>query len=361
MERLELDYLKPDSARRYDFYLIPKLLIDHEAFDGIDYGAKILYSLLLSRASLSAKNSRDFVDSNGALYIIYTVDQVMTDMRCSNKTAIKMLKQLDDLGLIEKKRQGQGKPSIVYVKDFSTVHFLKCKKYTSRSVDCTCLEVKNLHSNYNNISENDSSENILSTPILSISSGESENLKEKKDKIREEKISTQTIKHIKKQEQEGEGEGEGEGPRNIAAHQSIKYVKKPSAPRYDYNTTLKVIKSNIDYDQILFDKTISQDMLDEICHTITTTICTEYKDNYIDMKNERVYAETVRSVFFKINREEVEYFAECYEKQKEPIGKPREYIRAALYRNHGTLYHQTINSIKVGYQKSYESKAKRKQ
>jgi len=92
---------------------------------------------MLSRASLSATNADDFTDDAGRLYIIYTIEQVMADMRCSTKTAVKMVKQLDDIGLIEKKRQGQGKPSILYVKDFNTVQFLNCKKYNPRSARCT--------------------------------------------------------------------------------------------------------------------------------------------------------------------------------------------------------------------------------
>lgn len=151
LDKLQLEYLNPSTARQYDFYLIPKLLIDHEAFDGIDYGAKLLYSLMLNRASLSATNAKDFTDKNGNLYIIYTVEQVMVNMRCAKATAVKMLKQLDEIGLIEKKRQGQGKPTIIYVKDFATVDFLKFKSYTSRSSNNETQEVQNLKCSYNDL------------------------------------------------------------------------------------------------------------------------------------------------------------------------------------------------------------------
>ena len=120
MEKLNLSYLTVNSAKSYSFFLVPDELTENPAFDDIDYGAKMLYGKMLSRASLSAKNS-DFIDKNGNVYIIYTIEQVMEKMRCSTPTAVKMLKQLDDKGLIEKKRRGQGKPSIIYVKDFSTV------------------------------------------------------------------------------------------------------------------------------------------------------------------------------------------------------------------------------------------------
>ena len=51
MKKVQLEYLKPQTAVRYDFYLIFKLFIDNAAFDGIDYGAKLLYSLMLNRVS----------------------------------------------------------------------------------------------------------------------------------------------------------------------------------------------------------------------------------------------------------------------------------------------------------------------
>jgi len=160
MEKLNLLKLKANAAKSYTFFMIPCELINNPAFDAIDYGSKLLYGLMLSRAGLSATNP-DFIDDNGDVYIIYTVEQVMESMRCSRPTAIKMLKQLDDIGLIEKNRQGQGKPSILYVMDFSTanlklstenksVDFLKLKKLTSRSLKNELQEVKNFDSNHIN-------------------------------------------------------------------------------------------------------------------------------------------------------------------------------------------------------------------
>ena len=158
MEKLKLSYLSVNSARSYNFYMIPKDLLDNPAFDSIDINSKVLYSLMLNRASLSATNS-DFIDDNGNVYVIYTVEQVMEAMRCSNKTAIKMLKQLDDIGLIVKKRLGQGKASLLYVMDFSTAstefstkngfgNIKKCKNYTSKHEESSFGEVNFLHSSH---------------------------------------------------------------------------------------------------------------------------------------------------------------------------------------------------------------------
>ena len=76
----------------------------------------------------------------------------MEDLNCGNKKAVKLLNELDsEYGLIERKRQGQGKPTRIYVKDFSTLlqnrHFQKCQNDTSKSVKTTSLDVSGRHSN----------------------------------------------------------------------------------------------------------------------------------------------------------------------------------------------------------------------
>lgn len=84
----------------------------------------------------------------------------------SNKTAVKILNELDantkGIGLIERKRQGLGKPNIIYVKDFMSVFRSECKNYTSEvknlhsgNVETTLQEVKNLHSSNTNINKPD--------------------------------------------------------------------------------------------------------------------------------------------------------------------------------------------------------------
>ena len=133
---------------KFDFLQVPLQLLFEPAFKALDFGSIILYSLILRRINLSAENYKDFSDDNGNLYIIYTIDQICEHLNCSNKTAINALNKLEKVGLIKKARQGLTKPNIIYVYDFSTVHFKKCKNYTSESVDTTFQEMKILHSNY---------------------------------------------------------------------------------------------------------------------------------------------------------------------------------------------------------------------
>ena len=55
----------------------------------------------------------------------------MNDLSCARGTATKIMAELDSkkgIGLIEKKRQGLGRPDIIYVKNFATVMQKKSEK-----------------------------------------------------------------------------------------------------------------------------------------------------------------------------------------------------------------------------------------
>jgi len=141
MSKLELDYLQPQTARNYRYLSIPKELIENPAFSELDYGAIILYAKMLERASLSAQHEDKFTDENGRLFIIYTVEQMEKDIQRSHPTVIKFTKQLAEIGLIEKVRQGQGKPSRIYIKDFNVQ---KSESLTSDSKKDESPDIKNL-------------------------------------------------------------------------------------------------------------------------------------------------------------------------------------------------------------------------
>ena len=114
---MAFDYFYGRGTEQFAFYQIPKVLITDDRFAEISLEAKFLYSLMLDRAALSAKNG--WLDAEGRVYIYYTLEQVMADLRCANQKATKLMKELEvKIGLIERRKQGQGKPARIYVKDF---------------------------------------------------------------------------------------------------------------------------------------------------------------------------------------------------------------------------------------------------
>lgn len=113
------DYFYGRGTEQFAFYQVPKMLITDDRFAGITMDSKFLYSLLLDRSSLSANNG--WLDEEGKVHIYYTLEQIMADMHCANQKATKLLKELETkAGPIERQKQGQGKPTRIYVKDFAT-------------------------------------------------------------------------------------------------------------------------------------------------------------------------------------------------------------------------------------------------
>lgn len=114
---MSFDYFYGQQSDLFTFYRVPKVLFTNERFWNISADAKMLYGILLDRMSLSAKNG--WIDKNGRMYIIFTIDEAKMALNCAEQKAIKLLSELEKkAGLIERKRQGLGKPNLIYVKNF---------------------------------------------------------------------------------------------------------------------------------------------------------------------------------------------------------------------------------------------------
>ena len=114
---MTLDYFYGQTGELFSFYRIPKALFQEQRFQSLSTDAKTLYGILLDRMSLSAKNG--WLDEQGRVFIIFTIEDVKRSLCCADNKATKLLRELEEFGLIERKRRGLGRPSLVYVKNFS--------------------------------------------------------------------------------------------------------------------------------------------------------------------------------------------------------------------------------------------------
>lgn len=115
------DYYYGDEGGQFSYFRIPRQLVTDEKFRRLSTDAKLLYGLFLDRMGLSAKNG--WYDKLGRVFIFYTLDEIQADLNCGHDKATKLLVELDTgrgIGLIERVRQGQGKPTWIYVKRFTT-------------------------------------------------------------------------------------------------------------------------------------------------------------------------------------------------------------------------------------------------
>lgn len=127
-------YFKGLEADRYSFYRVPKALVKADLFQKMSGDAKLLYAVLLDRMSLSIKNG--WQDKHGNAYIICTIEEVMDSIHCARQKAVKLLDELEqEFQLIERRRQGLGKPNLLYVKDLyaglSQSNYWKYENHTS--------------------------------------------------------------------------------------------------------------------------------------------------------------------------------------------------------------------------------------
>lgn len=109
-------YLHRGDANRFPFYRIPKQLFIEEEYARLTIAAKTLYGILLDIEGLSERNG--WTDKKGRIFVYMTNRSVCKTLKISDKTATKLLVELEEIDLIKRVRQGQGKPCRIYVKDF---------------------------------------------------------------------------------------------------------------------------------------------------------------------------------------------------------------------------------------------------
>ena len=165
---MEYPYFKGLEADRYSFYRVPKALVKADLFQKMSGDAKLLYAVLLDRMSLSIKNG--WQDKHGNAYIICTIEEVMDSIHCARQKAVKLLDELEqEFQLIERRRQGLGKPNLLYVKDLyaglSQSNYWKYENHTSSGLKNELPGVpKSNGSNTEKINKTDNSETDLIYP-----------------------------------------------------------------------------------------------------------------------------------------------------------------------------------------------------
>lgn len=110
--------------RESDLAYLSYIRVPRELFFlNISSDVKIMYSLLLDRMQLSIQNG--WIDYDKKCYLIYQVEDIMKDLKISSKTAVKIMKELEKLDFLERIKQGQGKPSLIYLKKVDFKKFAK--------------------------------------------------------------------------------------------------------------------------------------------------------------------------------------------------------------------------------------------
>ena len=103
------DYLKPNMPLP-QYLPYARFLLDTD----LSHTAKLLYTLLLDRATLSQKNN--WIDTQGHIYVIYPLSKLSKDLRYSLSSITRAFAELENAQLVERVRNGFSKPSRILLK-----------------------------------------------------------------------------------------------------------------------------------------------------------------------------------------------------------------------------------------------------
>ena len=80
----------------------------------LNHTAKMVYTLLLDRATLSQKNN--WVDERGFVYVVFPLSSLSEVLRCSTMSIKRALRSLENAGLIERRNYKTAAPTSIFVK-----------------------------------------------------------------------------------------------------------------------------------------------------------------------------------------------------------------------------------------------------
>ena len=106
----------------------------------LSHTAKLLYTLLLDRATLSQKNN--WIDTQGHIYVIYPLSHLAKDLGCCISSVTRAFSELENAQLVERIRSGFSKPSRILLKVPYTTQ--NCAVTVCKNAEHDCAETSSV-------------------------------------------------------------------------------------------------------------------------------------------------------------------------------------------------------------------------
>ena len=225
----------------------------------------------------------------------YTLDEIQTDLMCGHNKAVRLLAELDTgkdgFGLIERVKQGQGRPAKIYVKKFTTT---------------------------------DVPDAPLSAPISDFPDSE----------IQTSQSQTSRLPLL----------GSQDFPKREASYLDNIYpefsypdpsIYPAQAPPdgYDRFDCRKRLRDKLDYDILVTE--YNEESVKSIIELLTDTLCTAKPS--VRIGGEEIPLAAVRERLGQLDRFHITYVLDCMQKTSTPIRNIRAYLLAALYQAPTTI------------------------
>lgn len=322
---IRFGYFYGAESEQFSFYRIPKLLVKDPKFRGLSSDAKLLYGLMLERMSLSMKNG--WYDELDRAYIIYTIDMIADDLGVGRDKAIRIMSSLDTkkgIGLIERVRRGQGKPDIIYVKNFvveetedepEVSDSQKSENATSRSRQNSEVGKYDFKKSTGTISRS------RKTRLLGVAESDSNYT----DKNYTDMSYSDPIYPSIKAEGTTMPLAEEDGLMDEMNNNNLSAYKQ-------------LIREQIDYE--IFKQSMKPwefETYDELYHLICEVVCVPR--SVVRIAGADYPYEVVKSRFLKLNSSHLQYVMETMKKTTTKIGNIKAYMLTALFNAPGTISH----------------------
>ena len=106
----------------------------------LSHTAKLLYTLLLDRATLSQKNN--WIDTQGHIYVIYPLSHLAKDLGFCISSVTRAFSELENAQLVERIRSGFSKPSRILLKVPYTTQ--NCAVTVCKNAEHDCAETSSV-------------------------------------------------------------------------------------------------------------------------------------------------------------------------------------------------------------------------
>ncbi len=310
---LELNYFYGTDAEQYSFYRIPKTLFTDQRFKGVSMEAKVLYGLMLDRMGLSIRNG--WLDKDGKVYIYFTLEDAVEMLNSGKDKVIRLFKELDKpngIGLIECRKQGQGKPTRIYVMNFTLPPEPEQASPTEppappaqtsekpKSGLREGTEVKTSEIPKSRLLESRGQDFAISDP-------------NKTDKNNTELSDTESSIH----------------PPTPMPRPNTRRSRSRQDRMDRMDAYRALICQNIDYDLLLQGHPYEQDLIDGYVELMVEACCSGRET--IRVNQEDIPTDLVRSRLLKLDKEHITYVMECLQKNMTLVGNIKAYTLSALY------------------------------
>ena len=320
---LDLEYFYGNEAEQYSFYRIPKVLLTDHRYKGVSMEAKVLYGLMLDRMGLSIRSG--WLDVDGKVYIYFTLEDAIAMLGCGKDKAVRLFKELDigsGIGLIERRKQGQGKPARVYVKKFTLPPSSETREATPPPTQTSEIPKSGLRGDSAPLT----SEKTKSALLESSGQDFGKSAANKTDKNNTELSDTELSIHPP-------------APLHSSPPDGARHRLKMD----EMDWYREVIKENIDYDLLCMERRYDVDEIDGYVE-LMAEICASGR-GYVRVNGVDVPTELVKERFLKLNSEHIQYVMECLRSCTTQVVNIRAYTLAALYNAPVTMDHYYTTQV----------------